>query len=72
MPNQDRTGPRGEGSLTGRGLGPCGKGRAVKRGFGRGAGFRNAEPVTLTKEEQKKILEAEKREIEKKIKELEE
>jgi len=26
MPRQDRTGPTGQGALTGRGLGPCGSG----------------------------------------------
>jgi len=77
MPGQDRTGPQGLGPLTGRGLGPCGCG--MRRGFGRGLGFRGvyAIPATLTKEDEKKILEAElkeveldKQEIEKRIKEL--
>lgn len=77
MPNMDRTGPQGMGALTGRGLGPCGGGmrRGCGRGFGRGFGFRNQ--ITLTKEEEKKILEAEltemnleKQEIEKRLKEL--
>ena len=52
MPNQDGSGPRGEGPLSGRGLGPCGGyrgygrgfgrgyGRGMGRGYGRGAGFR--------------------------------
>ena len=65
MPNQDRTGPLGQGPLTGRGLGPCGRG--LRRGFGRGFGFRN---VVLTESDEKKILESEKREIEKRLKEL--
>lgn len=39
MPRFDRTGPRGEGPMTGRGLGPCGRGLGFRRGFGRGAGF---------------------------------
>jgi len=35
MPNRDKTGPLGEGPLTGRGLGPCGDG--LRRGrVGRG------------------------------------
>ena len=40
MPLGDRTGPRGEGPLTGRGLGPCGTGTAAgyAKGFGRGVG----------------------------------
>jgi hypothetical protein len=36
MPGFDRTGPLGQGSMTGRGMGPCGSGYA--RGVGRGAG----------------------------------
>jgi len=43
MPNQDGTGPMGQGPLTGRGLGPCGRGlargRVFARGFGAGRGF---------------------------------
>jgi hypothetical protein len=35
MPAFDRTGPSGQGPLTGRGLGPCGTGRAYGRGYGR-------------------------------------
>ena len=71
MPYQDGTGPLGLGRLTGRGLGPCG------RGFRRGFGRRFREPINLSKEEEKKILEAElneieleKKEIEKKLKEI--
>ena len=93
MPGQDKTGPRGQGSMTGRGLGPCGvgtqkglvrgRGQGLGRGFGRGMGWRccgmlpYAEPVNLTKAEEKKILEAElkeieieRQEIEKRLKEL--
>jgi hypothetical protein len=84
MPGLDGTGPRGYGPLTGGGFGPCGRGLAFRRGFGRGfglrgpRGFQTTEPINLTKEEQKKILEAElkeieaeKQEIEKRLKELE-
>ena len=41
MPRIDGTGPQGAGSLTGRGLGPCGRGLARGRGSwcGRGLGF---------------------------------
>ena len=47
MPGFDGTGPRGFGPVTGRGLGPCGRGMAYGRaypfgygcGFGRGRGF---------------------------------
>ena len=63
MPNNDGTGPQGMGAMTGRGLGPCGCGmrRGFGYGFGRGFGFRRQ--VTLTKDEEKKILEAELKEI---------
>jgi len=40
MPLFDRTGPSGQGPLTGRGAGPCGGGLGSKFGFGRGSGFR--------------------------------
>jgi hypothetical protein len=81
MPGQDRTGPLGEGAMTGRGLGLCGNGirRGVGRGLGRGCrrgfGFRNQ--IALTKEEEKKTLESElktldleKQEIERRLSEL--
>ena len=68
MPNFDGTGPQGMGAMTGRGLGPCGGGmrRGCGKGFGRGMGFRRgfATPVTLTKDEEKKILEADLKDIE--------
>ncbi len=79
MPAQDKTGPMGQGPLTGRGLGPCGRGmrRGFGRGLGRGCGFRYAEPVVLNEKEEKKILETElkeieleKQEIEKRLKEI--
>jgi len=59
------TGPLGQGPLTGRGMGPCGRGFGFRRGFGRGFGWRTsyAEPVELTKEQQKRILEEELKEI---------
>ena len=74
MPKQDRTGPDGQGAMTGRGLGPCGEG--MRRGFAGGRGFGGGfgrrcwgrcpyfEQVNLTKQEEKKILEAELKEME--------
>ena len=66
MPGQDKTGPMSQGPLTGRGMGPCGTG--IRRGFGRGMGCRRGlgftRPAALTKEEEKKILESELKEIE--------
>lgn len=41
MPRMDGTGPAGAGSMTGRGLGPCGTGEGVPAGgsYGRGMGY---------------------------------
>ena len=39
MPAFDRTGPQGQGPMTGRGLGQCGTGRGMGVGFGRGRGY---------------------------------
>ena len=65
MPGRDGTGPLRRGPMTGWGFGPCGRG--LRRGFG----YRGAiDPVTLTREEQRKILESEKTELEKDLKEL--
>lgn len=91
MPNMDGTGPQGKGPKTGRELGECqdanprvgrgrgmgfgGFGRGCRFGFGRGMGFRRQ--ISLSKEEEKRILEEElneldldKKEIEKRIEEL--
>ena len=73
MPGFDGTGPRGQGPVTGRGMGPCcpqGQRRAFGRGgMGRGFGRRFADYgpsyYEPTKEEQKKILETELSETEK-------
>jgi hypothetical protein len=92
MPQGDGTGPIGQGPMTGRGLGHC-AGFAVPgfmNGFGRGRGFGRGfrrrmmiqptvipQEVELTSTEEKKILEAnlkdlktEINEIEKRLKEL--
>ncbi|MBT3188373.1 MAG: DUF5320 domain-containing protein [Anaerolineae bacterium] len=46
MPNTDKTGPRGEGAMTGQGMSKCsGNNTENTRGFGRGqgrGGFRSA------------------------------
>ena len=54
MPRQDQTGPRGIGSLTGRGIGPCGMGCSVGRGYGKGYGKWIYQPAN--KNEEKEIL----------------
>ncbi len=64
MPNRDKTGPAGQGSLTGRGFGPCGGGKGLGkgfgfgcgRGFGRGLGRFFGWNQPQTKEEQAQIL----------------
>lgn len=68
MPAQDGTGPQGQGPMTGRGLGLCRGGSGFRRGFGRRRFF--IEDLTLTKEQERKILQQEKAEIEKRLKEL--
>ena len=77
MPNQDRTGPLGQGPLTGRGLGPCGRSLARGRGFGRGFGFRAVQPQVITETQEKEMLKqeletikTEQAEIEKRLKEI--
>lgn len=37
MPSFDKTGPQGQGPMTGKGFGPCGRG--MRRGFGRCQGY---------------------------------
>ena len=66
MPNLDGTGPRGNGSMTGRGLGRCG------RGYGRGRGLGRCywSNQVMSKEEEKKLLEQELKDINKRLKEL--
>ena len=81
MPGMDGTGPLGQGALTGRGLGPCGRGLGVRRGLGRGFGRRCWVPqgyayptraVNLTKEQEEKILEAEKADLESELTQIQE
>ncbi|MBU5688722.1 MAG: DUF5320 domain-containing protein [Candidatus Aenigmarchaeota archaeon] len=76
MPGRDGTGPFGEGPLTGRGLGPCGKGLAWRRGF-KNRRFWRLQPwyysrmPELSMDEQKKFLQEELEEIKEEIKILE-
>ena len=86
MPIKDKTGPQGLGPKTGRQMGNCenaepdvekgmgfgARGCGMRRGFGRCQGrrygYRNS--AVLTKDQEKKILEAEKQEIENRLKEF--
>jgi len=65
MPFGDGTGPYGTGPV-GRRLGPCGAG--IRGWFGRRFGW--FWRIGLTKEEEKAILEAQKRAIEQRLREL--
>ena len=65
MPRYSGTGPLGEGPMTGRGFGPCGRG--FRRGYGRCFGFGN-----IPKEDEKKLIEEEKKYLEQRLKELNE
>ncbi|RLG15090.1 MAG: hypothetical protein DRN71_02180 [Candidatus Nanohalarchaeota archaeon] len=86
MPGRDRTGPSGDGPMTGRGLGYCAEGSAAPmrgsfgmgRGFGHGRGFARAIPANiaplpqvLSKEQQMKNLEQQKSATEESLKEIE-
>ncbi len=63
MPQLDQTGPRGDGPRTGRGLGNC----PGTRGMGRNRGQSNNQ---MTKEEEIKILQKEKENIDQKLEDL--
>lgn len=76
MPGYDGTGPNNQGPMTGRGLGFCprGNGFGFRQGFGRGlgrarrfgfrAGFQQMQPVQFSEADEKKVLEAELKELE--------
>jgi hypothetical protein len=73
MPQGDRTGPRGQGPMTGRGLGYCASSNVsgfMNSGFGRGFGIRRGfragfipmnqfQPTVITEKEEKEYLEKE-------------
>ena len=82
MPQQDKTGPIGQGSMTGRGLGPCRGWFGGRRRFGLGFGggfqpiqFSEADTLYPKGHEkgtsEKKILQEELKEIEIEKKEIE-
>ena len=61
MPYEDGTGPLGQGPMTGRGFGRCGRGMRKSAGYCRGFGYGAA---SLTQEESEKLLEAELEDLE--------
>ena len=82
MPKFDKTGPQGQGKMTGRGSGPCNKGRSVGLmgrccGYGRGLGKYFGLNSPQSKEEQladlksyKQALNEELEDVEKELKVL--
>lgn len=87
MPRFDGTGPAGLGPGTGWGLGPCGAGRAWRRGFrpgfgyGRGLGWRRPwgypfwgyyPASALTKKEETELLSEEAEALEEELKAIQE
>jgi hypothetical protein len=72
MPNFDGTGPRGQGPLTGRGLGPCGyRGRmSFGGGYGYGRRFISPKNELAALEDDKEALKKELEEINNEIADL--
>ncbi len=74
MPKFDGTGPRGQGPMTGRGFGPCGKGLGMGlgggRGYGRGLGRYFGWNQPQTKEEKLKALADYKKALEEELEDI--
>ncbi len=68
MPRRDGRGPLGEGPLTGRGFGPCGRGYNQGRGIGRGFG----NGYQAFKQSENKSLEAEREDLQKRLDDINE
>lgn len=72
MPNGDRTGPRGQGPRTGRGMGNCPPGAGQGLGFGRGMGYgRGAGYNVPAYDQEKEDLKKELEEVKARLKKLE-
>ena len=82
MPRGDRTGPNGQGAMTGRGMGFCagfnmpgfmnpnfGRGFGFRRGFGFKARF--MQPQVITEKQEKEILEANLKDLKTEMQEIE-
>lgn len=78
MPGFDKTGPQGQGPMTGRGMGPCGKGRGMGmrmgfgkcRGYGRGLGRYFGWNAPQTKEDKKEDLVSYKKALQEEIEDI--
>ncbi|MBU1000379.1 DUF5320 domain-containing protein [Patescibacteria group bacterium] len=79
MPAFDGTGPRGQGPMTGRGLGSCGGGRGMRMGFGRCRGYGRGlggyfgwgAPQTQTKEEKIQDIKTYRKSLQEEVEDLE-
>lgn len=77
MPAFDKTGPQGQGPMTGRGMGQCGVRQGMRMGFGRCQGYGRglgryfAWNAPQTKEEQIEDLQSYKKALQEEIEEVE-
>ena len=73
MPRFDGTGPTGQGPMTGRGAGPCGRGRGLKRGYRGcyGCPWCGAKPGFLSDEDELEALELDKKYLQAELESLE-
>lgn len=73
MPNRNGTGPQGMGPISGRGMGPCGRGmRSGGYGRGQGLGRRGIFLAPAEDQDETKALKARVAELEKRLKETKE
>ena len=74
MPALDKTGPQGQGPMTGRGLGPCGRSRGMGfgrcRGYGKGLGRYFGWNAPQTKEEKTEDIQAYKKALQEEMEEV--
>ena len=78
MPAFDKTGPQGQGPLTGRGMGSCNKGRGLGmrmgfgrcRGYGRGLGRYFGWNIPQTKEEKIEDMKAYRKALQEEIEDV--
>lgn len=70
MPTLDKTGPQGQGPMTGKGFGPCGLGWRRRFGMGRGMGRYFNWGWPQTKVDQKKALADYKKALEEELEDI--
>jgi hypothetical protein len=77
MPAFDKTGPQGQGPMTGRGIGPCGRGQGMRMGcarsggYGRGLGRYFGWNAPQTKEEKIEDIQAYKKSLQEEMEDVE-